>query len=109
MASCACTSRPVTGRFALADQAMAAQFWAVALAECESLQQAGKLTERALPAAAAAPPVEPTAAAAQTEPTAAAAQTEPAAAAPGNDHWAVRDPRWDDLAASAPGSAARTH
>lgn len=121
---------PRTGRFALADEAMAAQFWAVALAECESLQQAGKLIERVLPGAAghgppppgnkpaaatgtgpapAAPESEPAPAAPPGEPAAAAAQTEPAAAAPGNDHWVVRDPRWDDLAASAPGSAARTH
>lgn len=41
-----------------------------------------------------------------TTPAAADLVTTPAAA---DDHWAVRDPAWDDLAASAPGSAARGH
>jgi hypothetical protein len=134
---------PRTGRFQLSEQAMAAEFWAAALAECDTLLRAGKLTERILPGSAreepapagpaAGAPIPPGAAAGEPAPRGPAAgepvapgpaRREPAppepalpgpvrpgpAAEPGaSDHWVVRDPAWDDLATSAPGSAARSH
>jgi hypothetical protein len=48
---------PRTGRFELTEQDLAAQFWAAALAECDRLISAGKLTERVLPPAP--PPAHP--------------------------------------------------
>ena len=122
---------PRNGRFELTQQDLAAPFWAAALAECDRLISAGKLTERVLPGSEP-PPAQPGPPPARPEPRAAWSEhrpaqpgvrpappqavqeneSPPAAQAPpdpGNDHWVVRDPSWDDLATSAPGSAARAH
>jgi len=122
---------PRTGRFLLTDPEMAAEFWAAALAESDALLRAGKLRERVLPApdhgpgpsqeqpAAANPPAPVPAPAAGPEPVRPGAAGEPVPPGPAeadltttpaaNDHWVVRDPAWDDLTSSAPGSAARSH
>ena len=122
---------PRTGRFELTEQGLAAQFWTAALAECDQLIGAGKLTERVLPTTAQSPPppgpqpTQPEPRAPRPQPRAARSgprparppavqenQSPPAAEAPpgpGNDHWIVRDPSWDDLATSAPGATARAH
>jgi Nuclease-related domain len=121
---------PRNGRFELAEEDMAPQFWAAALAECDRLISAGKLTERVLPPAG--PPNQPEPSPARptprvtgpapratwperrpAEPPAVTENGSPLTAGtspdPGNDHWIVRDPSWDDLATSAPGAAARAH
>jgi Nuclease-related domain len=119
---------PRSGKFDLTEPDLAAGFWAVALAECDTLQKAGKLGERVLPGRghpAAEPPTRPVdervspLATVQNEPspTPTAAPADPdvpaeapaEAAAEANGHWIVRDAAWEDLANTAPGSAARTH
>ncbi len=110
---------PRTGRFLLSEQAMAAEFWAAALAECDTLLRAGKLSERILPGDAREEPAPAGMAAGEPAPgrrgreepapPGLAGEAEPAAAPGASGHWVVHDPAWDDLASSAPGSAARTH
>jgi hypothetical protein len=130
---------PRTGRFELAEPALDAAFWAAALAECNRLLSAGKLTERVLPSAVGptiGPPDQPATGLTAGPPgegfpgptvgervsavgpvrenpwqpaTGADPVPEQQAAPQGNDHWIVRDAEWDDLANTAPGSAARAH
>jgi hypothetical protein len=108
---------PRTGRFALAEPELAAEFWAVALAECDALIGAGKLAERVLPSGASLGSAttagrpsfrEPIQIPASQSVTTGQAGTESPAEA-GNAHWLVRDEEWDDLANSEPGSAAHAH
>ncbi|MGH3156355.1 MAG: hypothetical protein ACRDNF_07265 [Streptosporangiaceae bacterium] len=125
---------PRTGRFALAEPALAAEFWTVALAECDALIGAGKLAGRVLPSGSGEPgaagpsagsagaggsPGSTTAARrpgvigpvqippSESVTTGQAGPQSPAEAA--NGHWLVRDPQWEDLANSGPGSAAHAH
>lgn len=126
---------PRTGRFALAEPDLAAEFWAAALAECDALQKAGKLAGRVLPSpganpattaqpsggarlAGGVPPGGPVPGVAmgpmgtvqdQTSPSPALESAEAEPPADPNQHWMVRDGAWEDLANSAPGSAARAH
>ncbi|HEX4060159.1 MAG TPA: nuclease-related domain-containing protein [Streptosporangiaceae bacterium] len=106
---------PRTGRFDLAEPELAAEFWAAALAECDTLLSAGKLTERVLPAVApaSATPAEPVGSIEplhyEPSPSATEVQAGPQAPAEANEHWVVRDAEWEDLANSAPGSAAQAH
>jgi hypothetical protein len=107
---------PRSGRFELSRPDRADAFWAEVAAECERLQQRGRLGPLVLPDVLAAllpgergPAVVP-------EP----AGPEPAepelpdpelpgpdpASWPDDARWVVREPEWDDLAASKPGSAA---
>jgi Nuclease-related domain len=76
---------PRTGRFRLHQPALAGDFWSAIQAECERLEQDGRLATAALP-----PAVIPA-----------------GSTAPGGAHWVVRDPRRDDLARNLPGESAR--
>jgi hypothetical protein len=104
---------PRTGRFALSalalsqpDAAGAADaFWAEVAAECQRLQQAGRLGHAVLPAALAARLPAPPVLADPPVAAEAAAVADPASWAD-DAHWVARDPEWDDLAANQPGAAA---
>lgn len=81
---------PRSGRFQLAQPAMAADFWSVIHAECQRLLQEGSLAGADLPARGIAE------------------AGQPATSHPGRTHWVVRDPRWDDLASNTPGESGRS-
>src|SRR5580704_14669404 len=96
--------------------AMAEDFWSAVHAECRRLLQEGRLANVALPAASTPPdrpvtwrPSSRREQAREPEPSQPEdAQPLPAAGgAPGNAHWVVRDPRWDDLARNRPGESAQ--
>jgi Nuclease-related domain len=108
-------SDPRTGRFALSQPELAPAFWAEVETACQQLRRAGRLTgppvppqpERSEPSGrrrsprADLPPDDALAEDAPAEPS------DPDQSWPAGDHWAVRDPAFDDLARNKPGQAAR--
>jgi hypothetical protein len=104
---------PRSGRFQLSHPELEAGFWTAIRTECRRLLADGRLSDAVLPQAAA--PAEqhrstrrrPAAAPDPQLPGPAPDLRRSAAGAPGNVHWVIRDPRWDDLARNVPGAAAR--
>jgi hypothetical protein len=106
---------PRSGRFALSRPELADEFWAEVAAECQRLQQDGRLGRPVLPDALAArlpaslPSPEPPPA---VPPGLGESggdgpdDSGPDDSGPDDSHWVVREPEWDDLAANKPGSAA---
>jgi hypothetical protein len=92
---------PRSGRAQLSDPAMEAEFWSAIRAECQRLEQEGRLSNVALPPV---PPGTALSAARQQRTRQRPARTRPAMGA----HWIVRDPQWDDLARNQPGASARS-
>jgi hypothetical protein len=103
---------PRTGRFELHQPALEPEFWQAVHAGCDQLLQDGRLREAVIPRpgpprmtprplAELAGPADPPRAAAKPEPSPASGPPAP------DEHWVVRDPRWDDLASNSPGEAAR--
>jgi hypothetical protein len=113
---------PRTGRFELHQPALETEFWQAVHARCEQLLRDGRLREAVIhgldapqttahplmapadPPSAAPPLAHSTPAAVAGRPGAARA---PEPALVPDEHWVVRDPRWDDLASNLPGAAAR--
>ncbi len=116
---------PRTGRFELHQPTLEPEFWQAVHAGCDQLLRDGRLREAVIhrpvpPRMTARPltelvaPANPPGAAPELEPSppAAVANRPEAARAPStapvpDEHWVVRDPRWDDLASNSPGEAAR--
>jgi hypothetical protein len=116
---------PRTGRFELHQPTLELEFWQAVHAGCDQLLRDGRLREvvihtpvpprmTARPLAELVAPADPPGAAPELEPSPppAVANRPGAARALGaapvpDEHWVVRDPRWDDLASNSPGAAAR--
>jgi Nuclease-related domain len=121
---------PRSGRFALSRPERADEFWAEVAAECQRLQQDGRLGRPVLPDALAArlpagngSPEAPPDLVPDPDPgpdSGLDSEPDPGrdpgpdldrspeapASWPDDSHWVVREPEWDDLAANEPGSAA---
>jgi hypothetical protein len=115
---------PRSGRFALSRPERADEFWAEVAAECQRLQQGGRLGRPVLPDALAArlpagtgsPEAPPDVVRdpgseldSELDPDQGPGLDrlpEAPASWPDDSHWVVREPEWDDLAANKPGSAA---